>query len=53
MNGVLTALPVVIYNNNENLAIRLGSIPIEDFFYHMLYMGAILGLYERQLKRKN
>jgi len=51
MNGVLTALPVVIYNNNENLAIRLGSIPIEDFFYHMLYLGAILGLYERQLKR--
>lgn len=52
VNGVLTALPVVIYNNSENLSLRIGSIPFEDFFYHLLYMAAILGLYESQLKRQ-
>ena len=52
VNGVLTSLPVVIYNNSENLSFRIGSIPFEDFFYHLLYMAAILGLYESQLKRQ-
>lgn len=52
VNGVLTSLPVVIYNNSENLSFRVGSIPFEDFFYHLLYMAAILGLYESQLKRQ-
>ncbi len=32
-NGILTALPIVIYNNDENMAIRLFTIPLEDVFY--------------------
>jgi lycopene cyclase domain-containing protein len=32
-NGVLTGLPIVLYDDAENLAIRVGSIPIEDFFF--------------------
>lgn len=35
VNGFLTALPVLIYNNSENSGFRLGSIPVEDFFYSL------------------
>lgn len=33
VNGFLTGIPIVLYNDAENLAIRVGSIPLEDFFY--------------------
>lgn len=32
-NGILTALPVVTYDDTQNLGIRVGTIPIEDFLY--------------------
>ena len=32
-NGVLTALPIVWYDNSRILGLRAGSIPLEDFFY--------------------
>ncbi len=32
-DGFITDLPIVSYNNHENMAIRLYSIPVEDFFY--------------------
>ena len=37
-NGILTSLPVVIYNNSENMNIRLFSIPLEDVFYCLSLM---------------
>jgi lycopene cyclase domain-containing protein len=32
-NGLITGLPIVIYNDEENMAIRLLTIPLEDVFY--------------------
>ena len=43
-NGVLTGLPIVLYDDAENLAIRVGSIPVEDFFFSfaMLALAALV-----------
>lgn len=46
VNGILTSKPILIYNNSENLGFRIGSIPIEDFFYHLLFMIWMIALYE-------
>ncbi|MEZ4686865.1 MAG: lycopene cyclase domain-containing protein [Bacteroidia bacterium] len=47
VNGVLTALPVVWYNDLENLNLsRLGSIPVEDPFYGMLLLLMNISLFE-------
>lgn len=46
VNGVLTCLPVVGYNNEENLAIRLYTIPVEDFAYLVNLLLMNLNLYE-------
>lgn len=46
VNGLLTCLPVVIYDNTENLNLRIGTIPVEDFIYCMLLLGMNIGLYE-------
>ena len=46
VNGVLTGKPILIYNDSENCNLRLGTIPFEDFFYHMLYMIIMIYIYE-------
>jgi len=46
VNGVLTSYPVVGYNNEENLAIRLYTIPVEDFAYLVNLLLMNLNLYE-------
>jgi lycopene cyclase domain-containing protein len=51
VNGILTGSfiegEVVWYNNNENLGIRILTIPIEDIVYafNMLYSSLILIAY--------
>jgi len=52
VNGQLTIKPVLIYNNMENLGIRIFSIPVEDFFYNFLYMLWMIPLFEYFNKRK-
>ena len=46
VNGLLTSLPVVLYNDAENLAIRVGSIPVEDHFYCMAMLLMNVGFFE-------
>lgn len=46
VNGVLTSLPVVGYNEEENLAMRIYTIPIEDFAYLVNLLLMNLTLYE-------
>jgi lycopene cyclase domain-containing protein len=46
VNGVLTSKPVLIYNDAQNLGIRIGTIPLEDFFYNMVYMLWMITVYE-------
>lgn len=51
VNGVLTSFPVVMYNNLENLGIRIFSIPVEDSVYLMGMMFIVTMVYERMKGR--
>ncbi|PSR52221.1 lycopene cyclase domain-containing protein [Adhaeribacter arboris] len=46
VNGVLTSLPVVWYNNGHNLGIRLTTIPIEDTMYSMVMLLITITAFE-------
>lgn len=46
VNGVLTYLPIVWYNNNYNLDLRIVSIPVEDSMYSMLMLLLTISIYE-------
>ncbi len=35
VNGILTGIPVVMYNDAENSGFRVGTIPFEDHFYSL------------------
>ncbi len=51
VNGLLTALPVVRYNDSANLGRRIGSIPMEDPIYSLLLLLGNVVLYERSLEK--
>ncbi|MDX5436471.1 MAG: lycopene cyclase domain-containing protein, partial [Pontibacter sp.] len=53
INGVLTYLPIVWYNNEFNLGLRIVSIPVEDTMYSMLMLLLTISLYEGLRLRKS
>jgi lycopene cyclase domain-containing protein len=52
VNGVLTSIPIVLYNNAENLGKRVGTIPLEDHFYLMALLLMNIGFFEYFKQRK-
>jgi lycopene cyclase domain-containing protein len=51
VNGLLTSIPVVIYNDIENLGLRIYTIPMEDVFYGMLLVMMDISIYEKLRNR--
>ncbi len=51
VNGILTSIPIVSYNNAENLAVRVGTIPVEDHFYLMSLLLINIAFFEYYRKR--
>jgi lycopene cyclase domain-containing protein len=53
VNGFLTAIPVVRYNDAENLGIKIYTIPFEDIFYGMLLILSTIVIYEKLKEETN
>ncbi|KAA3618311.1 MAG: lycopene cyclase domain-containing protein [Calditrichaeota bacterium] len=55
LTGMMTAEPVVWYNDSENLGIRIFTIPIEDFVYGMLLYLMNVTLFEqiKEVRKEN
>lgn len=52
VNGLLTSIPIITYNNLHILNIRIYTIPIEDLFYGMLNILIVVSIYEFLKQRK-
>jgi len=53
INGFLTRIPVVWYNNAENLGIRIGTVPVEDFIYLLGMLLPAFTIYHYLQDRKS
>lgn len=55
VNGILTGWllpePIVWYNNEENLGIRMNTIPVEDSVYLLFFLLLTITFHERALQR--
>lgn len=51
-NGYLTGRPIVIYNPAYFLGFRLGTIPVEDFFYGFGLITMTLVLWEYFVRKE-
>jgi lycopene cyclase domain-containing protein len=57
MNGWLTGWftdePIVWYSDEQNMGIRIGTIPAEDFVYQMAYFLLVMLVYNKNRKLKS
>lgn len=51
VNGILTSLPVVWYNNAENLGIRIYTIPVEDLVFLFGLLLPSFNIYNALIRR--
>ena len=51
LTGSFTEHPIVIYNDEQNLGIRILNIPLEDVFYCFNILVLVVALYEYQLSK--
>jgi lycopene cyclase domain-containing protein len=49
-NTFLTALPVITYGDSSYIGFRVGTIPIEDFFFNFALINLFVIIYERYSK---
>lgn len=47
LTGTFTPEPIVWYNDSQNLAIRIMTIPVEDIFYGLLLIMMNITIYEK------
>lgn len=52
VNGFLTSIPVITYNDAENLGMRISTIPVEDVFYGMLLVMMNVVIFEKLKSKK-
>ncbi len=50
--GAFTAQPIVVYNPEEYMGIRFGTIPLDDFSYNFALQLSVLIVFEFLRKRK-
>ena len=53
VNGYLTGLPVVVYDPEFFLGYRLGTIPVEDFFFGFSMVTVTLVVWESFKQRQS
>ena len=53
VNGLLTGIPVVIYQAQQIWGIRIFNIPLEDFFYNWSLLSLNLAIYKILKKSKS
>ena len=50
-NGILTSVPLVVYNDAEIWGARVYTIPVEDFFYSFALLGLAILVYQPLRRR--